>query len=529
MGAINDFISFYTHLPIISKVFLLLGFGSLLVTHFIYLRSKRGLIPLLLLTALLIASAFAAIDPFLHTWDESFHALVAKNASEGYLSPHLINEDFFRYNPEVWIGNYIWLHKPPLSLWQMAASIDLFGKHILAVRLPSILAFGGTCVFVYKIGERLFDKKMAYYGALLFILYQFGLEQVAGIHTADHIDVAFTFYVTASFWAWISFQQDRKTVFLVLTGLFVGLAVLTKWMVGLLVFGVWGVHLITLMLRHRENLLNELFSMLKSLGIALLVMLPWNIYAAIRYPVEYWFEFNHARRHFYEVIELHGGDGWFYWDNLSNLFGSGTLMPYIVLFSLIGTILILKKSRERIAIATFVLLPYLFFTMASTKMSNFVSIVSPIILLCMAVLFYRLAELLNERTKPSKYWSFILLPLFLIFFLRPKESLRNHHFNDVWVRTFHEYKQTKIKELKTMENAVYFYYDARHYEQIIHMFYHNNLALPGLPTREQLERIKDEGRRLVIVYKDVPPENLDFPKNTRFIKMPDRQTSTRER
>ncbi len=524
MDIISAFISFFNDLPTISKTLFILCFCSLLVMHWTYLRSKRAFLPIMLVTALLMASSFATIDPFFHTWDESFHALVAKNLSESYLSPHLINENLFGSEPEVWIGKYIWLHKPPLSLWQMAVSIDLLGETVFAVRLPSILAFGGTCLFIYKIGERLFDKKTAYYGALLFLLYQFGLEQVAGIHTADHIDVAFTFYVTASFWAWITFRQEHKTVFLFLIGFFAGLAVLTKWLAGLLVFGVWGIHLISLIFGQRDLVYKETSLMLRSLGIALIVFLPWNVYAALKFPVEYWYEFDHARRHFYEVIELHGGDFWYYWHNLSTLFGSGTLIPFVIVLSTVCAISFIKNPKDQLATASFIFIPYAFFTLASTKMENFVTIVSPIILLCVSAFFVRLSVFLNERTKLSRQWSFVLLPFFIIFFLRPKESMKNHRLNDVKVRAINENKRKWIKGLEVQENAVYFYDGASDYEQITHMFYHNNLAISGLPNSKQIDKMNGAMRNCVIIYKDDPPDNSEFPKETRFIKMPDKQT-----
>ena len=129
-----DFFSFYSFLSVESKVFLTIGFLALVIAGVLYIKKSRFSTLLLIISAFFVSSSFALIDPYLHTWDESFHALVAKNSAKGFLSPHLYNEVVASFSPEVWTGNYIWLHKPPLALWQMGLSIDLFGQNIYAVR-----------------------------------------------------------------------------------------------------------------------------------------------------------------------------------------------------------------------------------------------------------------------------------------------------------------------------------------------------------------------------------------------------------
>lgn len=70
---------------------------------------------------LLIAGAFllrisVSLDPFLHKWDERYHALVAKNLSGDLLTPKLYPEAPLAYDYKSWSDNYIWLHKQPLPL-----------------------------------------------------------------------------------------------------------------------------------------------------------------------------------------------------------------------------------------------------------------------------------------------------------------------------------------------------------------------------------------------------------------------------
>lgn len=515
MAVINDFIAFINAIPLSAKVVLFAAVVVVSLMHYIFIAGKRYLF-LVLLSGFLLALAFALIDPYLHIWDERFHALVAKNAAGDLLSPHLLNEVVFPYNYEVWVGNYIWLHKPPLALWEIALSIKLFGQHVLAVRFPSVIAFSATCYFVFQIAKRLFDRSIGYYAALVYVFYQYGLEQVSGIHTADHIDVSFTLYITASLWAWIAYQQDQKTKYVLLIGVFSGLAVLTKWMVGFLVFGIWGSYLLWLLFVNRVAIGGQLVKFLKSLGVALLVCMPWNVCAAINYPKEYWYEFNHARRHFSDVIEDHGGDILFYWENLSTLYGAGTLIPWVVLLSIVFTVVFLRETTKRIFVGAAILVIYTFFSLAATKMSNFVSVISPLVLICVTVFIYQIIAWINVKAKLSRYWSFLLLPLLFVFFLRPKETIHNHKLSGSFLRDYNIEVAQAIKALTVPENSVCYYHEFHNYEHILHMFYYEGLALPGLPTKEQLVELNVKEKNVIVYFLKEPPTIIDEMQNVEF-------------
>src|SRR5215203_5533899 len=78
-------------------------------------------------------------EPFLHDWDERFHALVARNLMDHPFKPMLRKNPIDNYDPNSWCCNHIWLHKQPLFMWQMALSMKIFGTSVLSMRLPSII------------------------------------------------------------------------------------------------------------------------------------------------------------------------------------------------------------------------------------------------------------------------------------------------------------------------------------------------------------------------------------------------------
>ncbi len=78
----------------------------------------------------------AKLDPFLHPWDERFHALVSRNLMHSPFKPMLrafpVTDNF---DINEWCCNHIWLHKQPLFMWQMALSMKAFGIKILNSRI----------------------------------------------------------------------------------------------------------------------------------------------------------------------------------------------------------------------------------------------------------------------------------------------------------------------------------------------------------------------------------------------------------
>ncbi|WP_420459623.1 ArnT family glycosyltransferase [Neolewinella sp.] len=153
---------------------------------------------LLIVSSFLLHLTMAAADPFLHPWDERFHALVAKHMMAEPFRPMLRLDPILPYDLEAWCCNHIWVHKQPLFLWQMVLSMKVFGVSEVAVRLPSAVMGALGTLLVYGIG-RYWSKsrEVGFTAALLFGFSRYHLELTAGRYNLDHNDVAFAFYVTA--------------------------------------------------------------------------------------------------------------------------------------------------------------------------------------------------------------------------------------------------------------------------------------------------------------------------------------------
>ena len=216
-----------------------------ILVFFNYNRKKLAL-QLLVLSAFLLRLLMSALDPFLHNWDERFHALVAKNMMQSPFKPMLHKNPILPYDFADWSTNHIWLHKQPLFLWQMALSMKIFGVNEMAIRLPSVLMGTISVYFIYKIAEYWFkNETTAFLAALIFTFSNYQLSLTSGRFALDHNDVAFTFYVTASLWAFTRYLRSNfKIRWAIFIGIFVGCAVLNKWLTGFLVYGGWGLYIL---------------------------------------------------------------------------------------------------------------------------------------------------------------------------------------------------------------------------------------------------------------------------------------------
>jgi len=429
------------YLPETSKTFFAAALVFLLISLFFLFRfpASRYNYLLLFIATALAGFGFAYIDDFLHPWDEQFHALVAKNMTEHPFRPTLLGGQRAEVHYRIWTQNDIWLHKQPLFLWQIALSLKLFGANLIALRLPSILLHAATACFVLAIGKRYLSFFFSVLAAVLFAFSGFINDFTSGAAGMDHNDVAFCFYVTGSFWAWLHYQETRSLKWAVITGLFSGGAILCKWLVGLIVYAGWGIVVTVYETRNKQAWKHLVIAF----GTTLLLALPWQLYCMTAFPKEFGYEMAYNRLHFSQALEGHGGDWLFYFQGMKQLYGAGEILRFFVLAGMIFTLvrgIRRKKQPEVFAVVVFAAV-YLFFTAAATKLDGYVVIVSSFGFLFLLVPFQRLFELLSRRKKRALHWAiaplFIFLGLFLHF--NPKGMIDRHFYKapdtkNAWIR-----------------------------------------------------------------------------------------------
>ncbi len=140
--------------------------------------------------------------------------------------------------------------KPPLFFWLQVLSMKTFGVNDFAARFPNALCGVITLIILYHIGKRLVDHRMGitwmivYAGSILpFFYFKSGI-----------IDPWFNLFILLGiyFGAGYLFLDAKRSLHALLSGSFIGLAILTKGPVALLLFGLTGlVYLIITRFRMR--------------------------------------------------------------------------------------------------------------------------------------------------------------------------------------------------------------------------------------------------------------------------------------
>ncbi len=443
----------------------------------------------------------AGVDPFLHDWDERFHALVAKNMIQEPFKPMLRTNPLFPYDYTEWCCNHVWLHKQPLFLWQMALSMGVFGVDSWSLRLPSVLMGALMLWPVFRMGTLLWDKKTGFYAAFLSVFAGFQLELVSGFQGMDHNDQAFLFYVTLSLWTLMEYfgQGDRPWRWAIATGVFAGMAVLCKWLTGLLVFGVWGVDWLW-RLRSDGRWL-ELRRMLAAFAAACAVFLPWQLYIHRAFPKEAAYEQEFTNRHLFEVLERHGGDWTFYFRHFAEHYGSWMWLAALTGLAALWTGSV--GARPRRAVLTALILVYGFFSfIAQTKLTGYVYFSSALVYLLFglairwAVYFFE-KKAINQAIMPA---SAALLLLCGCLTLQPDRIWENHlHPGDPGALALRERKLHNLPILRRINEwvppggAVFNFSKTNDFESLEAMFWSDRTAYSWYPAPPDLKDLESRG------------------------------------
>lgn len=506
----ETFYFFEPNLFLILIIGITILLGSIICFE-IYKKNKLSLV-LLVISGLFICSFMALLDPFLNNWDEMFHALVAKNLLLHPFIPTLFDTTILPYDHTNWASNHIWLHKQPLFLWQIAISLKLFGMNEFAVRIPSVIMMSTLPLAIYKIGKIALNSRIGYYGAFLFCTSFFVHELLTGFPPSDHNDVAFLFYVTASIWAWVEYENSQKRYWLILIGLFSGCAILVKWLTGLLVFFGWGLSII--LDKEKRTSFNSYKNITISLIVCFIVFVPWQIYISYVFPVESSYEYSLNAKHFSNVVEGHGGDSWYYFDNLRKVYGGGQLVPYIILLSFIFFFKKITENKYKIAFFSFIIIVYLFFTLAATKMISFCFIVSPFFFLSLASLIENCITFLKNRfLKKTVLQNLIAVSLLFtigfenldLYQIAYKHTLLiTQNDNDKRIEKINDVRFIKTLKSK-LPSEDYVIFNCKPQRNISIMFYTNFIAYDSQLGYDNYLILKKQNIKLAVI------DNLKLP------------------
>lgn len=484
-----------------TQIYLLLFAGLFLLLAFIMHVKEKNILSVVFLglTAICIFSFSALLDPFLNLWDERFHALVAKNMMNHPLMPTLYDDPVVDMAYDRWDRYYIWLHKQPLFLWQIMLSFKIFGLSEFSLRIPNIVMGTALVIATYRSGKLIVDRNVGFISSLLTISTVYIMELAAGRQELEHNDFSFLVYISLSIWAFIEYYYSKKKIWIYLIGLFSGMAILCKWVVGLLVYFGWFV----LRLMQKKIKLSENKDFLTALSITLIVALPWQILTFLWYPAEAMSAYKFNTSHFTVPLDGHDGSFWYHFDMFNTIYGK------LASFLIIPAFWILYKNNKDNnllnSLVSMVLVVYLFFSLAATKMPSFTIVVSMIVIIAFGTLLYYAIEFVNQYVKKDVFKHIIFIVIitaivmlrFDIGYIADKYTLKkdNNHYTMMLT-----HNKEVFKSLELPSNTVLFNVKGRHYIEA--MFYTGVPAYNFMPSFEQYRKLKDKGRIIAVFVKN---------------------------
>lgn len=244
-------------------------------------QSVRVAILLIVLGYILIYLLPLGVRP-LYTPDETRYGQIPYEMIQtgDWAVPHLVGLRYFE--------------KPPMGYWLNAISIDLFGKNNFAVRLSSALSAGLSAWFVWFLLIRLgFSRATSLASAAVYL----SMAEVLIVGTIAVLDTPFSFFLTGGISLFYLALKDperrRERIYLITSGLFFGMAFLTK---GFLAMALPGLVILGYAIWQKQ------FSIIKkslwAAAVGIITILPWSIIIQIREP-DFWHFFfwhEHIRR-----------------------------------------------------------------------------------------------------------------------------------------------------------------------------------------------------------------------------------------
>ena len=421
-------------------------------------------------------------DHYLNDWDEKYHALVSKNLIKHPLKPTLYDNTIIKNDYRNWIANNVWLEKPPVPLWSMAISISFFGTNEFAVRFPSLIMSLLAVYLTYLIGFYLFDKRIGLLAAFLHSINGIVLELMAGKLSSDHVETFFDVMIEiAVFFCILAIIKKNRYHITFLCGIFIGLAILSKWLPALIVFPVW----LTGVIFSKKYTLKEiiLHFLLISIG-SIIIALPWFYYILKNFPDEArWVlgKFIHA---YSNTLEGHNAPWWYYINYVEIIFGE------LVYFPLLIAVYHMIKNKDDWALkllSIWWIIPVVIFSFAETKRHTYLLISAPAFFLITAWYWIHLKDGLDKKLS-YKWFRYVLMALLValpirLFFERVK-PFQHKNRNPEWAQQIRELK-LKISDKKVV------IFNSEH--PVETMFYTDFMAYDYTPDSVTIQKFTSSG------------------------------------
>jgi len=223
------------------------------------------------------------------------------------------------------------------------------------------------------------------------------------------------------------------------------------------------------------------------LFVIILVSVPWQLYIQHMFPLEYAWESSFNMKHITQTLENRGGEFYYHFDKMRMTYGEIIYIPFIWFIF----ITLKSKKIDNWALLVWLIIPYIFFSIAKTKMQGYTLFTAPSLLLICAVFWLHLKKWYSE----GKYrWGIVLLMAGLValpirFSIERIKPLSNNK-SPQWVTNIKQFNEQIDHNKKNLIFNVSRPIDV--------MFYSNVSAFEDIPTHYILDSLSNEGYEIYI-------------------------------
>ncbi len=407
---------------IVLFLFFLYGIGVLQedynLNKILSFYDNLGKVPLILISVLSLILIFAGLGVnHLIPWDEAIYAGVAKNMVE--TGEYLVQR---------WHDSYPWYEKPPLYMWLMAGLMKVFGYSSWAARIPSAIFGLGTVISVYLFVKKYFNKAAAFVSSLALVTTVHFLYYAR----ASMLDVTTTFFISLSLFLYYKFREASlfgktfsgvKRFRWILSGLFLGLAVMTKGVVGFLPIPIIFLYdLYLLSISQQKFNKNLIFNYLGMIFGAMVVFLPWHVAMYARYGSS--FIDNYIGYHVLDraLTSIEDKGRPFFW--YFTVMKVSMRIWFVVLTPAFfyGIYRAFKKDNRLVFLFIWVFFVFLFFSSARSKLIWYIIPIYPAAAIIIGYFVKDVFNLMLEKIVPSintnlaRFIGYFLIASFALFY-----------------------------------------------------------------------------------------------------------------
>ena len=288
----------------------------------------------------------------------------------------------------------VWIGKPPLLMWLMSLSYQVFGITNFAARIWTPVFAASSLVTVFYLGKKLYNMFVGFASAIVLGTFStFSLFAKAAM-----MDVPLTCFMLASiYFLLLSEKPQHGKLYAALGGVFFGLALMTKQVAALFIPAIIIIYWIATK-KSIKFLFTKQFAFF--VGVGLLIFAPWVVFMYASFGSDFiqWFVMYTGVMRTVSPLEGHTGSLLFYFNYLVT--NENTL--WIALLPVATGLCIFNVAKKWSKPDGLILIWIFFvlgvFTVAQTKISWYILPAYPAFALAIAAFLYELAEKFNLKS-----------------------------------------------------------------------------------------------------------------------------------